>query len=224
MIMVVSDYDGTLFNGKQNLIDNIDSISKFRNMSNLFVIATERNFPSIKREIDFYNIPYDYLICNNGSVVFDNKNNLLNAEFIDEKIVKEILEYLFNNDLKDFVLCDVFGKTYSTKNVTMITFYVNSCSKLKEIRNFIYDCYLDIQVDKFYNQICIRKKCFKDFGIDCIYNSLKNKPEHIYTIGNDKTDTEMLKRFNGYLIFNAHLHDGSLRKCNSVKQLIKKVI
>lgn len=77
MKMVVSDYDGTLFNGKQSLIDNIEAIDSFRKNCNLFVIATERSFPSIKKEINFYNIPYDYLICNNGSVIFDNNNNVL---------------------------------------------------------------------------------------------------------------------------------------------------
>ena len=77
---------------------------------------------------------------------------------------------------------------------------------------------------KAYNQIFLRSKCYKDYGIEYIASILKEKPEAIYTIGNDKNDLEMLKKFKGYLIYNTYLHERSLAKCVSVKQLIKKIM
>lgn len=222
--MIVSDYDGTLFNGKQSLFDNIETIEKFRSLNNLFVIATERNFSCIKKEIDFYKIPYDYLICDNGSVVIDSLKNTLAEEIIEENLVKSILKYLNDNIANKPILYDAFGKTYSTKKVVSISVTIDSCTRLKEIRNFLKESYDDIQIDKYHNQIFIRKKYFKDYGIDCIYSNLNQKPDMIYTIGNDKSDIEMLKRFKGYLIYNAYLRDASIKKCNSVKQLIKKIM
>lgn len=222
--MVVSDYDGTLLNGKQSLVDNIEAISNFRKNSNLFVIATERGFPSIKKEIDFYNIPYDYLICNNGSVIFDNSNNLLKVMTISPDFVKEILEYLDFIGINKPILYCSDGKTHSIKNVVEISVVVNSCDQMKIIKNYLNEKYQDIHMDKTYNQISIRCSCFKDTGVDYICSLLNDKVKEIYSIGNDKNDLEMLKRFKGYLMYNAYLRDAGLKKCTSVKQLIKKVM
>ena len=79
MKLLVSDYDGT-FNEDKSLSkinDNIDAVKRFMGNGNLFAFATGRSFYSIKGETSRYKIPYDYLICNNGSAIFDRDDNLI---------------------------------------------------------------------------------------------------------------------------------------------------
>lgn len=224
MIMIVSNYDGALLNGKQTLIENIEAIKEFRKESNLFVIATERNFYSIKQEIELYKIPYDYLICNNGSVILDNNYNILNYKSINEETLKEILKYFEMYKMQKPILYDTQGKVHSKKNVVELSAFFHSTEEFRKFRQFLLDNYPDVCIYKTYNQIFIRSNCFKDYGIDYICSVLDNKPKEIYTVGNSKKDLEMLKRFKGYLIYNSYFRDSSLEKCISVKQLIKKVM
>ncbi len=72
MKLLVSDYDQTLTVGDIN--KNIEMISKFVKKNNYFVIATGRNYKSIMNEIKKLEIPYQFLICNDGSIIFDKNN------------------------------------------------------------------------------------------------------------------------------------------------------
>ena len=67
--VLVVDYDRTLFINNDDVLNNINSINKFRENGNIFIIATGRTYNSLKKEIDKYNIEYDYLILNHGSLL-----------------------------------------------------------------------------------------------------------------------------------------------------------
>ena len=73
MKLLVSDYDGTLKSSVKDLMLNIEAINKFREKGNLFVIITGRG-KSIREYIEEYNIPYDYLICENGAIIYDKND------------------------------------------------------------------------------------------------------------------------------------------------------
>ena len=60
--IVFSDYDGTLNTGEEDMIKNIQAIQEFMNNGNLFVIATGRSYLDLKRKLESYPIPFDYLI------------------------------------------------------------------------------------------------------------------------------------------------------------------
>ena len=83
--MLISDYDGTL-NVNDDLlfkIDlklNINAIKEFRCKGNIFVISTARGYNSIKEEIVKYNIPYDYLTCNNFKLQYRNFHTYIKNE------------------------------------------------------------------------------------------------------------------------------------------------
>lgn len=72
MYVLASDYDGTLKTRIHDLHINIKSLKKFRSLGNKFIIATGRSFESIKKEIDEFEILFDYLSCNDGAVSFND--------------------------------------------------------------------------------------------------------------------------------------------------------
>ena len=50
--VLVVDYDRTLFINNSDMLNNINSINKFRENGNIFIIATGRTYNSLKKEID----------------------------------------------------------------------------------------------------------------------------------------------------------------------------
>lgn len=227
MLMLVSDYDGTFYrknDGKRGIALNCDAICEFRERGNLFVIATGRSFSSIKKEMTNYEIPYDYLICNDGSVVFDNHDMLLHAKMISNTEVEELIKYLQMIDISEFILYNTLGKTGKIDNIVELELTVDLYSKLEKLCELLLTTYPDLHVFKMHKQVFLRPRYFKDYGIQVLYSLLSNKPDYIYTIGNDKNDIEMLLKFKGYLMFDACVHVAGVQRCAGVRQLVKKII
>ena len=82
MYVLASDYDGTLKTRIHDLRINIKSLKKFRSLGNKFIIVTGRSFESIKKEIDEFEIPFDYLSCNDGAVSFNDSLEVIDAKYI----------------------------------------------------------------------------------------------------------------------------------------------
>ena len=72
MKLLVSDFDGTFDsrNSKSAIDKNIEAIKRFRDQGNIFAIATGRHYESIRKKIEKYQIPYDYLVCADGISTF----------------------------------------------------------------------------------------------------------------------------------------------------------
>ncbi|MBD9149351.1 MAG: hypothetical protein EGQ14_00750, partial [Spirochaetia bacterium] len=93
--LLVSDYDGTFKNDKDGSIKaNIDEVSKFMSNGNIFTLASARSYNSLIRQVNRYNIPYDYLICNNGGVVYDKNGNIIFFHPVLNSTLLKTLKYI----------------------------------------------------------------------------------------------------------------------------------
>lgn len=92
--IVFSDYDGTIYITEENMSKNIKSIEEYRNMGGKFVIVTGRSKTSVSNVIKQYNIPYDYIISNNGAVVFNSDMEKIYEQAISKDISSKIVEYV----------------------------------------------------------------------------------------------------------------------------------
>ena len=95
MKCVISDFDGTLF--CDDLNENLNSINNFVNDGNIFIIATGRTYESIKNEVNKYNIPCSYLICSDGSCIYDKENNLIYSNYFSDNQKNNITEIIKEN-------------------------------------------------------------------------------------------------------------------------------
>ena len=89
MKLLVTDFDGTLYTDDYN--KNIEALNKFKQKGNKIVIATGRYLSSLKEDLD-KRIDYDYLICTDGSIIYDNNDDVIYKELLD----KESCEYVIN--------------------------------------------------------------------------------------------------------------------------------
>jgi len=102
--LIISDYGETLVNtGEDAKQANLDAIRTFQNQGGIFSIATGREWPSIKRKInkwnlkEFQSIP---IICCYGSlIILSDSNQIICDNPIELSFVKELVGMLSTNDI-----------------------------------------------------------------------------------------------------------------------------
>lgn len=225
--LLVSDYDDTLYTSNKNIYFNIIAIEKFRKNGNKFAIATGRDFKSINGVIQKYKIPYDYLICNDGSIIFDNNNNIISAHYLNNSEVNDALYYL--NHKKELfykiALYNFVGQTLDKKEILEIMGYIKFLKSVKTVVNEMNEYFSTIKAYKFENYLFVKRPQNKSDAIKELIEIKGINKEDVYTIGNAQNDYEMVKDYNGYnmLISSPKLYGNSKGTVTSVRQLIKKI-
>ena len=221
--ILVSDYDNTFYTTELQLRKNIESVKKFRNDGNIFVISTSRSWYSMKQEIDKYNIPFDFVCCNTGGVIFDNHANLLCAKFLSKDEIDEVENLLnsFGNKDLEIIRYGVFEDQKLDSSDILGYKIKGSYGDLKVIKTVLENQLNDIfhvilkangnDAKIFLNQ----KMTTKEDGIEKLKEFLPKVDYHIITVGDDDVDLNMLKFYDGYRME----HSSSAL----INQIVKKV-
>jgi len=156
--LLVSDYDKTLkvnYDFKNDLLMkiNVKAIKSFLSEGNVFMLNTGRAFESIKEEIEKNGIPYSYLACNDGTILLDNKDNLLrmyditnppyNYEYLLTVLNKMKIEYVI--EAGNIILSkesfdnnpDIADKYYLNYNIVDGKVYLTPMNVDEAIKKFI---------------------------------------------------------------------------------------
>lgn len=192
MNLLVTDFDGTFYD--ENYEKNIDLIKNIKNID--FVIATGRNYPSLKKDLK---INCKYYICNDGGYILDENNNLLYRNYINNKTVKIIYDRIIKLGYTDYFFDNINEFSYEIINdINKISVKIKD-DKVKDDIKYILkdlnDVYAYISTN-WINILSIDSK--KGNAIDFI-TKLK-RYDNIYVIGNDINDYDMLKKYNGYFV------------------------
>lgn len=227
MKLLVSDYDGT-FNEDNKLSKinkNIDAVKRFMNSGNIFAFATGRNYDSIKKEITKYHIPYNYLICSNGSIVFDHKDRVLFQNTILVDTVKKTLRYLNKlGFVKSLELRDAYGRSTSDYNNVceiVCTLKFKNSLDARMVREEI----AFLNSFSFMNVVIFKEELDKKDGIYVVSGIEGIGKEDIYTIGDASNDRGMLEEFNGFKMPYSYpeIMFSEARIVRSVKSLVRKI-
>lgn len=224
--LLASDYDGTLKTNLENLYINIKAINKFREYGNKFAIVTGRSYLSIKKEICKYNIEYDYLSCNNGLVIFDNKDNIINANKIPLDSLEVINDILTNEtNINEIFLYDTYDQAYTINDIIEVYVNLKNVKTAKKIKNLIEDELENINCYNFKNHLFIGENKNKSNAVSFIQNLENIDLSNVYTVGDDLNDIEMLENFNGYKMSNSNikLFFKNIPTTKEVHKLIKKL-
>lgn len=226
MKLLVTDYDGTMYYEKQDLKtlrENIEALKQFIK-HNMVVIATGRPYTSIKKEIDTFSIPYNYIISSNGACIFNQNNSPIYTQTIKEEVIKKTLEYLQKLPyISKIKLIDIYGnETNKLENVIQIYIEIKIANifELKRIKQELE--FLDN--NQFFNMCYFFNQTDKTDGIKRIQEIHGIENKDIYTIGNDTNDLLMLKEYNGYRVPYSYprILLERLPK-TSVKKLVQKI-
>ncbi len=226
MKLLVSDYDKTL---TVDMFQNIEKIKHFVEQKNYFIIATGRNYGLLLEEIKDLNIPYHYLICNDGGIVLDNQNNELFRNNINLKVGYELYNFLKEKDVYNLRLDN--GYRYSKNDFQNLNSILFSVTDEKEAKLILKEALKKFQDIIGYitpkSAVFLDKNTDKARAIDFLLTKIKVTKDNIYTIGDGINDYQMLKEYNGfYMAGGSHLivKKEIKNKASSVHALIDQII
>lgn len=231
--VLVVDYDRTLFINNDDMLNNINSINKFRENGNIFIIATGRTYNSLKKEIDKYNIEYDYLILNHGSLVIKKDKSTLFHYKIDKNILFDITNYLSKYKPKSVMYSYYTEDTNDINNpdISKITIgFQKDIETFKKVMMDVvkkYNNKLNIYFTQNYEIELISKETNKSRTIDLLMKKANFKKENIYTIGDSYTDIDMINDYNGSCMeksIDILKNNKNIKKYSSVSVLIKDIL
>ena len=110
MKILASDYDGTLRTEELVDINDIHAIQEFRKAGNVFGLVTGRSMESIQMEIEKNQIAFDFIVANNGGVIYDRDFNRLQVLYMDFNKALDIISYIKTLDCVSYVINDGFHR------------------------------------------------------------------------------------------------------------------
>lgn len=225
--LIVSDYDGTI-KKSDNLKEMIESLYLLRLLLEHkvgFMISTGRLYESMAKEIRDLNIPFNYLSCANGNILFDEYFHPLWKEYVNPKIIQELKPY-YNH-----ILSIDSHNEFGMDALNGIVEYVIYLKEDKHVRNEIVNLLLSSDTFDYCTDgeskyiLHIFNLSSKVKTIEVIRNKLNMPISDIYTIGDGPNDLEMIKKYNGFIVGDAlgDYEECALQKYESFYPFIKGV-
>lgn len=204
MLLVASDFDGTLYVNDINIINkNIEYINKLRENNHLFAIITGRGL-SIIELLKKYNISYDFLICENGAIIYDNKDNILYSCYLEQDDIDSTIEIIKKYNLKfiidtgDKYITDLNQKFSNVASIFLDRKTINDVNEMLKIvkENTNTYSYISPNWINIVNMNVNKKK-----ALEKLETILENKYK-ICPIGDAINDVEMISFFDGGVMKN----------------------
>jgi len=219
MKILASDYDGTFNRGGTVCKADIEAVEKWRTAGNLFGLVTGRGYQGAVHEMNYYGVKYDFLICNNGAVIFDANGNCLSEATGNNDVLKHLVEYIikFNGERAaiscgkyrycvvldekhveeenwiDFKEIDniEFGFTQVDTNAITDQNAAELAAEINQKLNGVYAHQNGTNVD--ITPIGVNKPQ----GIYSLMRKMKVEKNNVFVIGDNLNDLAMIKEFNG---------------------------
>lgn len=221
MKIIATDYDGTL---NHNGIDDKkrSAIKEWRRAGNLFGVVSGRGIKSLLEVIEDKDFEYDFLIANNGAIMFDRELNVLAETRCDGAYAVPLITDLFNwgctfaNIDKEVAIPIQSDEAACEKgeclleNLPPITYFnqistwLNTVDEAAIVVNKINDKYKDV-LNPLQNGTCIDivpASVNKAQGIYALLGVVGGKYEDVIAVGDNINDTHMIAEFRSYAMAN----------------------
>ena len=205
MILLASDFDETIYvmNDPDTTRKNAEALQKFVKAGNSVCVTTGRNYSGLKQLLIQNNIPYTYLICEDGAKLFNNMDYCIDTTMLDRKDVEEIIPILESYHY-DFYLDDGYNRTNNYDDcVKIVVNCINEEEKKKIVETVKSKVNVHIYASRFHVNI-IHKSVNKEVALKKLFNLEKLDFNSLRVVGDNDNDYEMLKAFEGVVMKNHH--------------------
>ena len=175
-----------------------------------------------------YNISYDFLICENGAIIYDNKDNILYSCYLDQDDIDSTIEIIKKYNLKfiidtgDKYITDLDQKFSNVASIFLDRKTINDVNEMLKIvkKNTNTYSYISPNWINIVNMNVNKKKT-----LEKLETILENKYK-ICPIGDAINDKEMISFFDGGVMKNHEKELDSLPNKNhdSLADYIKELI
>ncbi len=239
MIIIASDFDGTInHQGKISEEDKL-AIKKFREAGNKFGIVTGRDFEQaiwIKAENGF---DYDFVICCTGAVIRDSQGKILYVKKgkIDT-FFEDLIEKAISFGAGSFMISDMLLRSYADTTKNIPNSY-NSLNEFTHANTWFYKTEGAIKFAQYVTENYADKiSAHRNGGsvdmpprdtskVSGIYQYAKSfENPKIYTVGDNVNDIPMLREFESFAVENALDEVKSVAKhqCKRVADMIEYIM
>lgn len=222
MKILISDFDGTFLD--HNFEKNIKFVQEFVEQGNIFIIATGRNITSLQKVICNYNIPFSYLIQNDGGIILNSTYQEIYRNDLENELCKELLIQLNSSSIFENVFCDT-GYSYKKEVTNKANRIIGKIKEREKADKYLKEL-KEIYGNKIYaylsnNWINITSgNNDKLTAIEWLAKHNNWSRKNIYTVGDSYNDLRMLITYQGYLVGNK-LNKHSIIKIEKFLELEK---
>lgn len=215
MKVILSDFDGTLFFGKdKDYSDTAEAIKKWQEAGNLFCMVTGRSLTHLLQDLEPMGIAPDYYVLSTGATLYNKDKELIDIVGVageDIEIIcdtAEELDYMFvGASATDGIYLKQKGQPdipYDRKFIAGFARF-NSDAAADKFELLIKE--------KLGNNILVMRQgiyfdlpnisCGKAKGIERLIDILKIDEKQIFCVGDGVNDLDMLQRFQSYSLHSA---------------------
>lgn len=209
MKLFITDYDGTLFNSENEIKENNKMLKKLQNNDFLIIISTGRSYPSIKNQVNLYNIPYDYLSCADGSIIYDNKGNIISLYPMNTDIIEPYCNFYKDINYEEIQFSYPYGYSNILSDDNSKLLGINICVSTVNYTKELVDKFLNMSkkyprynflnyMHTNFSYLCIKPKGItKSSAIKFLMDKYNITMNDIYVIGDSYNDFEMIRDYHG---------------------------
>ena len=254
MKVLASDYDGTLRISEFVAEEDKEAIVKFRKAGNMFGIVTGRSIESLKKEIEVNQFEYDFIITNNGGVIYDCDGTLLECCYMDFNTALDIITYIKTLNCVSYVINDGFHRYKFDIDENQVDHKYGNVAKSNEKEEVVLDrgkiAQLVISLNDdvlakeiaYYINTNFSSEAIAYVNLHCVdivpagvskaeallYMEAHLGLEHedIYSVGDSYNDLPMLLQFQGMTLSHAQdeIKENGFQVYNSVKDCINELM
>lgn len=226
MKFIASDFDETIYLMDDEITtkENVTAIKDFISKGNSFCIISGRNYTDIKVLLNDLDIPYTYLICEDGAKIFNSVDQCLDTTYLDKDEIEEIIKILDEEEY-DYYLDDGYNKTENKDDTVKIVINCKDRDEaLKIEKNIKSKIDIHIYASRTHVNI-IHKTVNKKNGLEKLFYLEDLDFNNLYVIGDNDNDYEMLQKFKGGVITNHHkiLDELNKKEFDSLHEFIEYV-
>lgn len=202
MKILGSDFDNTLyfFNDEETTKKNVAAVKKFISKGNIFCIITGRTYLEIKEDLVKLGLPYTYMVCADGALIFDSTDYCLKKINLDRTIVERTVEILRENGYDPY-LEDGYNITTNPDDcIKVSSLYATTKEEgikiaerlAKELNVYAYASRRHVNVNNPLND--------KKQAVERLAEVANLNITDFHVIGDDVNDYEMLEAFDAAMV------------------------
>ena len=228
MKIILSDFDGTLFFGKdKDYTKTVNAVKKWQDAGNLFCMVTGRSLTHLLQDLEPMGILPDYYVLSTGATIYNKEKELIDIIGVDGSDIETIcntaktLDYMFAGaSAVDGIYFTQSGKPDIPYDKEFIAGYCrfNTDTAADEFERII--------TEKLGDKLLIMRQggvyfdlpniaCGKAKGIERLINILNTDESNVICIGDGVNDLDMLGRFNSCSLHSA---------CNEAKNTAGRLV
>ncbi len=241
MIIIASDYDGTLNHHGVSEGDKV-AIKKFREAGNKFGIVTGRDLEMamwVFHDLEKIGLDIDFVICCTGGIILNSNGEMESVKKQKTgEYINEIFSYARTLSLGVFRVSNELTTCYADKKnrikqdfsaineMTQANAWFEKEEDAEEFLQYVKKTYPN-DISIFRNGGSIDMPPYGVSKVTGIYDYAKNyEGAKIYTVGDNVNDIPMLKEFESYAVSNARDEAKAAAKheCVRIENMINELM